>query len=236
MNLGKYVFSEPYFGWLINGIGNTLLISFLSGSLALLLGILLTSSAKQQGKPSTFSIVFTDIFRNIPPVPMLLLLSIGLPQIFSKFLHYSLPSGFEFKILILGLSLNTAAYISEILIAGLKGVPIQQYEAGASLGLGRMKTFFLILLPQAFRISFPALSTRLIHNMKNSSIALVLPLNLDRMELMGQSSRIAGQTFAWAEPLIFSTAIYLLIAYALSVTLARISAVIDRKVNPDECG
>ncbi len=235
MNLGKYVFNEPYFGWLLNGIGNTLLISFLSGSLALLLGILLTSSAKPQGKPSTFSLIFTDIFRNIPPVPMLLLLSIGLPQIFSKYFHYSLPSGFEFKILILGLSFNTAAYISEILIAGLRGVPTKQYEAGVSLGLGRMKIFFLIQLPQAFRISFPAISTRLIHNMKNSSVALVIPLNLDRMELMGQTSRIAGQTFAWAEPLLFSTAIYLVLAYALSVLLARISAIIDRKVNPDEC-
>ncbi len=234
MDAGKYVFAKPYLGWLLTGAGNTLLISLLSGLFALAAGMLLAAAGTGGRKTPMPVKLYTDVFRNIPVVPMLLLLSFGLPYLFRRYLGFSFPPGMDFLLVVTGLSLNTAAYISEILRAGLNGLPEEQYEAGITLGLGKHRTFFLILLPQAFRISFPALATRLIHNMKNSSVALVLPLNLNRMELMGQTSRIAGQTFAWAEPLLFSAAVYLVLALGLSAALNRVSVVVNRKVNANE--
>jgi len=218
MHFQKYVFTEPYWGWLVEGVGNTLLISLISGILALLLGIALALGSVGGNKNgSRLATLFTSVFRNIPPVPMLLLLSFGLPHLWRSVSGGTFPSGLEFHMLVFGLALNTSAYICEILRSGIRSVPAAQPEAGHALGLSRFTIGTRIVLPQALRVSAPALATRLIHNMKNSSIALVLPLNLSRMELMGQSSRIAGQTFAWSEPLVFSAAVYLILSVLLSL-------------------
>lgn len=218
MHFQKYVFTEPYWGWMVEGVGNTLLVSFTSGLLALLLGIALalgTVGGNKSGKK--LATIFTGVFRNIPPVPLLLFLSFGLPHFWRSVSGGTFPSGMEFHMLVAGLALNTSAYVCEILRSGIRSVPIAQIEAGHALGIGRFTIGLRIVLPQALRVSAPALATRLIHNMKNSSVALVLPLDLNRMELMGQSSRIAGQTFAWAEPLVFSAAVYLILSVLLSL-------------------
>ena len=72
-----------------------------------------------------------------------------------------------------------------------------------------------MIYPQAVRIVAPALASRFIHNVKNSTLALVVPLPVHMMEVVGQAGRIAGQTFSWAEPLIFAAGIHLLLALGL---------------------
>ncbi len=234
MNLARYVFSEPYFDWLLLGAGNTLLISFFSGTIALVLGTAIALAGYGRAGRKFLASLFTDVFRNIPPVPMLLLLSYSLPALTRELLGITFPAGMEFSLVVAGLSLNTGAYVSELVRSGLRAVPAEQYEAGLTLGLGRWRTLLQIVLPQAFRVAFPGLSTRIIHNMKNSSVALVLPLNLNRMELMGQSGRIAGQTFAWAEPLVFSTAVYLILAVLVSLCLSSMGKRLSGKAGVSE--
>ncbi len=74
------------------------------------------------------------------------------------------------------------------------------------------------------------MTTRLIHNMKNSAIALVLPLAVDNMEVVGQAGRIAGQTFAWAEPLIFAAAVHLTLAVSMGFFVNKLAGITQRKV------
>jgi ABC-type amino acid transport system permease subunit len=121
----------------------------------------------------------------------------------------------------LGLALNAGAYIAEILRAGVEAVPRGQAEAARTLGLSRKTIMRQVVFPQAMRIVAPALASRYIHIMKNSSLAMVVPLAPDLMEMVGQAGRIAGQTFSWVEPLVFAAVGYLAVSLLLSRLLNR---------------
>lgn len=231
MDFQQYVFSSPYFGWLCRGILFTLLITVLTTLISTLLGAFI-SILRTNTNPwiRLAGSIYINLFRNIPPVPLLLFLVFGLPNIFPSISGRFFPMGMEFPILIAGLSLNTSAYIAEILRSGLRAIPQIHYDTAKILGLGPIAIRVRVIYPQALRIALPALGTRLIHNMKNSSVALVLPLPVNSMEVLGQTGRIAGQTFAWAEPLIFAAAVYLSFAIILSIFLNRMARNAQKKI------
>jgi polar amino acid transport system permease protein len=229
----RYVVSEPYLGWLLSGVGMTVVISVLSGGLAMLLAVAVTTARiSDRPFPRWFARIYICIFRNLPPVPLLLFLVFALPGLYRGLLGVAFPRGMEFGLLIAGLSLNTSAYLAEILRGGVRGVPLQHWDAARVCGLSRSKTLLLAIYPQALRITLPALGTRLIHNMKNSSIALVLPLAPIYMDVTSQAGRIAGQTFAWAEPLIFAAGVYLILTLILSNLINRLARRSQLKVEP----
>lgn len=222
MAFEKYIFSDPYWGWLLNGILYTIIITTLTTLFSVILGTIV--SGLRTAKTPLFrtgAFIYINIFRNLPPVPLLLFLVFGLPGLYLSATGNIFPAGMEFYLLIIGLSLNSSAYIAEILRSGILAVPADHYDGAKVLGLGPVTTRLTVIYPQALLIAFPALGTRLIHNMKNSSIALVLPLQVDKMELLGQAGRIAGQTFAWAEPLIFAAVIYFVLSLTISITVNR---------------
>ena len=226
MNFQKYVFSEPYFHWLLRGAVMTLAIAALTSVLALAVGIavgMLRASNKTLLRGAGF--IYVLVFRNLPLLPFLLFLTFALPDITQLAFGMTFPRGTEFVLLICGISLNTAGYIAEIFRSGMKAISQEQYYAGRVLGLRPRTIYWRILFPQSLRIAFPALGSRLMHNMKNSSIALVLPLSVDHAEIMGQAARIAGQTFAWAEPLIFAACVYLCLAFAISLGIRRLNKI-----------
>lgn len=231
MNFTEYVFSPPYINWLITGLVFTVIIAVLTSIFSLIIGgIICFLHISKQNLFYLSAKLYINIFRNIPPLPFLLFLIFGLPGIYTLVTGDTFPRNMVFPLLILGISLNTAAYIAEIIRSGLKGVPESNIDSARVLGLNPFIIRLHILLPQALRISFPALGTRLIHNMKNASIALVLPLNVNHMEVMGQAGRIAGQTFAWAEPLIFAACVYLILTIALQLVIKRFSEGMQKKV------
>jgi len=231
VNFREYVFGDPYWGWLWQGVAYTLIITIITSILSLIMGFLVCQariSSKQ-----TLSLLgrfYVNVFRNLPPVPLLLFLGFGLPQTFQSLFHTPWPRDMDFPILLAGLSLNTSSYIGEILHSGVRGVPRGQWESGRVLGLSPFQVLFHLIYPQALRVAFPALGNRLVHNMKNSTVALVLPLSVDSMEVMGQVARIAGQTFAWAEPLIFAATIHLALAIILSFLVNSLARQTQKKV------
>lgn len=231
MDFGQYVFGEPYFGWLCRGVVFTLLITALTTVLSLLLGTIVAGMRTAQGRlKPVIAKAYITAFRNIPPVPLLLFLVFAVPGLFRSLTGVAFPTGMEFGLLIAGLSLNTSAYIAEILRSGIRAVATEHYGAGRVLGLTPGQIRRWVIYPQAVRVALPALGTRMIHNMKNSAIALVLPLAVDRMEVVGQAGRIAGQTFAWAEPLIFAAAVHLTLAVLLGFVVNRLALITQRKV------
>lgn len=216
MDFSRYVFNPPYFEWLCRGLLMTLVISTISSFFAAITGFLVVQchiSTRQwlRGIGAGFVIVF----RNLPLIPLLLFLTFGLPGLWTQLCGCSFPRGLELQLLILGLALNTGAYLSEILRAGVAAVPPQQIETAKTLGLAPRTVLRRVVYPQAVRIVAPSLASRFIHNMKNSTMALVVPLPVEMMEVVGQAGRIAGQTFSWAEPLIFAACIYLLLSLGL---------------------
>jgi ABC-type amino acid transport system permease subunit len=166
-------------------------------------------------------VAFVTIFRNLPLVPLLLFLTFAIPGLWRALWGHSFPPGLELEILLLGLTLNTAAYFAEILRAGVSAVAPEQIYASRTLGLSPRTIRNRIIFPQAVRIVAPSLASRFIHNTKNSTLALVVPLPVDRMEVVGQAGRIAGETFSWAEPLVFAACVHLSLALGLGWILNR---------------
>jgi len=231
LDFRRYVFSPPYFGWLCRGIEMTLLVTLATTVLSLALATLIIVPRESRSRPvRVLAGVYVNVFRNLPPIPLLLFLAFGLPGAFLALTGRKFPEGSEFALLIAGLSLNTSAYLVEILRSGLRGVPAGQMDSARVLGMSPAATRRYVHYPQALRIALPALCNRLIHNMKNSAVALVLPLAVGRMELMGQVGRIAGQTFAWAEPLVAAAVFYLLLTLAMSAVASRLSQAAQRRI------
>lgn len=222
MDFGQYVFGTPYFGWLCRGVLMTLMIGVTSGLLACVVGfIVLRSHISTNRVLRALAIAFVAVFRNLPLLPVLLFLTFALPGIWQRVLSRPLARGLELYLLLLGLALNTGAYLAEILRAGVSAIPRQQIETGWALGLPVNRIRRRIIYPQAIRIVAPALASRLIHNMKNSTLALIVPLPVQLMEVVGQAGRIAGQTFSWAEPLVFAASIHLLLALGVGWSVNR---------------
>lgn len=231
MNFREYIFAEPYFGWLCTGVQVTLLITAMTTVISLLLGVAVAMFATSSSRSGRIGAkIYVSLFRNLPPIPLLLFLVFALPGVFLSLTGHRFPTGMGFPLLVLGLSLNTSAYVAEIFRSGIQALPAEHALAARVLGLQPLAIRTSVVYPQALRIVLPALGTRLIHNMKNSAIALVLPLPLDRMEVVGQAGRIAGQTFAWAEPLLFAAAVHLSLAVLFSLIVNKLARDAQRKI------
>jgi polar amino acid transport system permease protein len=222
MDFARYVFAPPYIGWLCRGVLMTLTIAVTSGLLAVVIGfIVLRCHISTHRILRGFAIGFVAVFRNLPLLPLLLFLTFALPGIWQCLSDRPLARGLELYLLLLGLALNTGAYLAEILRAGLSAVPSEQVETGRTLGIAPSRIRRRIIYPQAIRMVAPALASRLIHNTKNSTLALVVPLPVQMMEVVGQAGRIAGQTFSWAEPLVFAACVHLLLALGVGRSMNR---------------
>ncbi len=231
MDFARYVFSDPWFSWLCRGVLMTLFITLVTGISALALGTLVCA-ARTSSRPwlRMAGRLWINVFRNLPPVPLVLFVVLALPGAWLRLTGSTFPPDNELVLLLIGLSLNTSGYLAEVLRSGFEAVPPNQFDSARVLGLSRFTCLVTVISPQALRICLPALGNRLIHNMKNSTVALVVPLSTDSMELVGQAGRIAGQTFAWAEPLVFAAAVHLLLALGLSAALNVMAARAQEKV------
>ena len=123
------------------------------------------------------------IFRGTPLLVQLVIIYTGLPQL-----------GLRFGVLtcaLLALSLNEAAYLSETIRAGFNGVPSGQIEAAKALGLSRLKTLWLVTLPQVVRLIIPPLGNSVNGLLKATSLASVISVE----ELMRRSQVLMQVNF-----------------------------------------
>ncbi len=193
------------------GLMLTLFIAVYAGLIAVPLGILL-ALGRQSRLPliRTLSVIFIEFWRGVPIIAVIFLASLLLPLI--------MPANVSVDRLtraVVGLGLVIAAYMAEAVRGGLQALPKGQAEAAAALGLGYWQTTGLIILPQALRISLPAMTNEFIALVKNTTLVLVVSI----LDLLG----IAQSSFAdpaWVgmnmEAYLFSGTIYWLICFALS--------------------
>ncbi len=131
----------------------------------------------------------------------------------------------EFVALLLGLSIYTAAFIAEVVRAGLKSVSPGQTEAAQALGLRRMQTLRLIVIPQAMRVIIPPLTNQYLNLTKNSSLAVAIGYP-DLFLVAGTVLNISGQA---VEVVIITMAVYLtfslIIALVMNIYNARYALV-----------
>jgi general L-amino acid transport system permease protein len=144
-------------------------------------------------------------------VPILAFVATGAPLAFEypEIGRFNVRGGTEllpeFVALLLGLSIYTAAFIAEVVRAGLNSVSRGQIEAAQALGLGRMQTLRLIVIPQAMRVIIPPLTNQYLNLTKNSSLAVAIGYP-DLVQVAGTVLNISGQA---VEVVAITMAVYL---------------------------
>jgi general L-amino acid transport system permease protein len=193
------------------GLALTLFISVYAALIAVPLGILM-ALGRQSRLPAirVLCVVFIEFWRGVPIITVIFLASLLLPLV--------MPAGVGVDRLaraVIGLGFVIAAYMAEAVRGGLQALPKGQSEAAAALGLGYWQTTGLIILPQALRISLPAMTNEFIALIKNTTLVLVVSI----LDLLGIAQASLADP-AWVgmtmEAYLFSGAIYWLICFALS--------------------
>jgi His/Glu/Gln/Arg/opine family amino acid ABC transporter permease subunit len=171
----------------------TLEITLLGVAGALCVGTLGAAMRISQAAPArAAATAFTEFFRNTPPLVQIYFLAFALPKLPGIGPHLVLPAVVAAT---LGLVLHQGAINIEILRAGLQAVPEGQREAAAALGLSRNDQLRYILIPQAARISLPALGNNVISLFKNTTLVSSIGV----LDLFGEANDIIAQILVSAE-------------------------------------
>lgn len=153
--------------------------------------------------------VYIELFRNIPTLFWLLFFYFVFPALLPERFGTVLNSykSYNFIASLLGLMLSNGAYVAEILRGGLESVPTGQIEAAISHGLSRVDRWIHIILPQAVRIVLPPLTTRMMHNLKNTSLAMAVTVN----EITWTTQQIESLTFRGVEVTTVATIFFIIL-------------------------
>ncbi|MGP7816171.1 amino acid ABC transporter permease [Niallia sp. 01092] len=213
LNFHQFIPSIPY---LLQGIIVTLKIVFVAGVLGFVLGIIL-SVFKISKFPvlSWIADAYTSIFRGTPLVLQLMLIYYGTPQVTGIEIEPSVAA-------ILSFGLNSAAYISEIIRAGILAVDKGQNEAALALGVSNKQAMFDLILPQALKNIFPALINEAVTLTKESAIVTVIGVT----DVMRRAYIMGGEKFSYFEPLLLAGLVY----YILVMLLTMLAKVLERRM------
>lgn len=216
--------SQPYLGWLISGLGMTVLLALSSWVIALTLGSLIGVVRTLPIAPLRwFATAYVEIFRNIPVLVQMFLWFFVLPEFLpiraGDWLKRDLPHP-EFFSAMACLGLYTASRVAEQVRSGIRSVPSGLSAAARASGLNLVQTYRYVLLPLGFRIIVPPLTSEFLGIFKNTSIALTIGV----MEITASSRQIESYTFQGYEAFTAATLIYLAIAMVLLFLMRRLEA------------
>jgi len=210
----------PQMPFILEGLKVTLSIVVVSLFLGFILGILLTLCKISVFKPLIWLADFyTSIFRGTPLVLQLLIIYFGLPQL----LGFQID---QYWAAVAAFSLNSAAYVSEIIRAGINAIDKGQKEAAVALGIPYAKMMKDLLLPQAFKNISPALVNETITLTKESAIVTVIGLG----DVMRRAYQAGAVTYNYLEPLIFAGLIY----YVIVLILTFVGKSVERKLKSND--
>ncbi|MBM7708030.1 amino acid ABC transporter permease [Enterococcus lemanii] len=220
MNFGKLVKWIPTF---IDGTVLTIILSLTTvffGSIIGLFATLLQQSPKKALRG--LANIYTQVIRGTPLLVQLYIWLYGFPMIGLSipalpFLGETFGSR-DFLTAVVALSINSGAYICELLRGGLESIDKGQMEAGRSLGLSRRQTMNAVIVPQAIRVILPGLGNEFITMIKESSIVSVVGI----FDVMYTSNIIKASTYSIFEPLIVISVIYFVLTFILTALMKRL--------------
>lgn len=204
----KTFIRDNRYKYFLTGLGNTLLIAFIATIIGVIIGMIIAvvkDFHRQSGKLKVLNWIFelyTTVIRGTPVVVQLLI-------------TYNIIFRFSNQAVLIGIfafSVNSGAYVSEIIRAGIMAVDIGQTEAGRSLGLSQATTMFFIVLPQALKNILPALGNEFISLLKETSVIGYLGV----MDLTKAAESVISRTANVYFPYLSIALIYLVLVYGLS--------------------
>lgn len=161
---------------LLNGLGITLSLALISFAIAIVIGIIFGMFSVSPYKSlRLISEIFVDVIRGIPLMILAAFIFWGVPNFIESLTGQQSPIN-DFVAGTIALSLNSAAYIAEIVRGGIKAVPIGQMEASRSLGISYSKTMRKIVLPQATKLMLPNFVNQFVIALKDTTIVSAIGL------------------------------------------------------------
>jgi His/Glu/Gln/Arg/opine family amino acid ABC transporter permease subunit len=196
----------PSIPFILGGVAVTLQFTFTSLACALPLGILLALAKVSSKKPlRLLASAYTSIFRGTPLLVQLGLIYYGLPPL-TGYVFSPFEAG------VLAFTLNSAAYTSEIMRAGIQSIDQGQWEAAKVLGLSYSQTFRTIIFPQAIRNISPALVNEMVDLLKESAIVSVI----GEADLLRRTQIVAAEKYLYFEPYIIAAIGYYVMVLIIS--------------------
>ena len=215
-NVSVLLSNGKYLGMLFNGLKTTLIVSVFAALLGLLLGTLvaivgISGNSPLMKIPKTLCKIYVTVIRGTPMALQLFIMAYAIFAI----------RGFPQEITaIIAFGINSGAYVSENIRAGILSVDIGQTEAGRALGLSGKTTMMKIVIPQAIKNVIPAIGNELIALIKETSIVSMIG-----MYDLTQAAKVigAGNNMAsYIVPMSVAACFYLAIVYTLSFAIKMI--------------
>ncbi len=202
-------FITKYYNFYINGTLTTLVLSFFGVILGVVLGTFLALMRLSKNQIiSKVAGAYIAFVRGTPLLVQVYMVVYGLPGIINIEMS-------DLTLVIIAISLNSAAYVAEIIRAGIQSIDKGQMEAARSLGMNHRMSMRFIIIPQAFKNILPALGNEFIILIKESAITSIVGVH----DLMYNTDTIRGITYRPFEPLIYAALIYFTITFSLSKLL-----------------
>lgn len=214
----KCFIREDRYMLFLDGIGVTIKISLLAIVIGVAIGLLIALCSLSSKKfLRGIGKVYTDVIRGTPSVTQLMII---------YFVIFASVHIDKWIIAAIAFGINSGAYVSEIIRAGILSIDKGQTEAGRSLGLSVSQTMIRIVIPQAVKNIFPALCNEFIVLIKETAIVGYVGL----MDIQKAGDFIKSATFEPFMPLVGTAVIYFIIIKALTIGLR----VIEKKLRKSE--
>lgn len=211
---------------LASGLGWTLITAFFAWILAFTLGSII-GVVRTTDRRWLVHIgnAYVELFRNIPLIVQFFVWYFVVPNVIPAVKDWVIaadPTEFQFLTAIVCLGLFTSARIAEQVRSGIQSLSQGQRNAGYAIGLTQAQTYRYVLLPMAYRIIIPPLTSEVMNLIKNTAVAYSIGL----VELFFRTREMAEMTFRYFEVFAAATLIYVAIAFSAN----RVMAIIERRV------
>lgn len=212
----KCFIREDRYMLLLDGIGITIKISLLAVVIGIAIGLVIAFCNLSKSKIfNCIGKVYTDVIRGTPSVTQLMII---------YFVVFATVDWEKWIIAAIAFGINSGAYVSEIIRAGILSIDKGQTEAGRSLGLNGAQTMQYVVIPQAVKNIFPALCNEFIVLIKETAIVGYIGL----VDIQKAGDLIKSATFEAFMPLIATAIIYFVLIKILTVALARVEAALRK--------
>ena len=204
--------SDTYLGWMISGVEMTVALSLSAWVIALLLGAVVgVLRTVPSNVLSGFARAYVELFRNIPLLVQLFIWYFVLPELLPVSLgnayKQSNPVVQQFLSAMLCLALFTSARVAEQVRSGINSLPRGQKNAALAIGFTLPQTYRYVMLPMAFRLIVPPLTSEFLNILKNSAVCSTIGL----LELTAQGRQLLDYTAQPYDSFIAVTLAYLLL-------------------------
>ncbi|APW36456.1 glutamate ABC transporter permease [Rhodoferax koreense] len=210
---------RTYLQWMFDAWGWTLAVAGCSWVVAMVVGSLMGVLRTLPNSPWLVRLAnaWVELFRNIPLLVQIFLWYFVLPKIFPAM--QAVPG---FTLVVFALGFFTSSRIAEQVRAGIQALPKGQRYAGMAVGFTTMQTYRYVILPMAFRIIFPPLTSESMNLLKNSSVAFAVSIS----ELTMFAMQAQEETSRGVEVYLAVTALYAVSAFAVN----RVMAFVEKKM------